>query len=59
MKQQNKIVLETILKQQERLMKRLYEEKDTLQNALFDKEEQIILQNKVLERIKNKIIPKE
>lgn len=59
MKQQNKIILETILKQQERLMKRLYEEKDELQNALFDKEEQIILQNKVLERIKNKIIPKE
>lgn len=59
MKQQNKIILETILKQQERLMKRLYEEKDALQNALFDKEEQIILQNKVLERIKNKIIPKE
>ena len=59
MKQQNKIILETILKQQERLMKRLYEEKDALQNALFDKEEQIILQNKVLERIKNKIVPKE
>lgn len=59
MKQQNKIILETILKQQERLMKRLYEEKDALKNALFDKEEQIILQNKVLERIKNKIVPKE
>lgn len=52
MKQNKKIVIDTILKEQERILKKLYIEKQDLELALEDKKMQIELQEKILKTIK-------
>lgn len=52
MEQNKKIVLDTILKQQEKVLKKLYEEENMLKLALKDKQKQITMQEQVLEIIK-------
>lgn len=52
MKQSKKIVMDTILKEQERILKKLYNEKQDLELALEDKKEQIKLQENILKTIK-------
>lgn len=52
MKQNKKIVMDTILKEQERILKKLYSEKEDLELALEDKQSQIDLQERILSTIK-------
>ena len=54
MKQNKKIILETIEQQQKRFLDKLLKEKQSLQLALEDKIEQIELQKQVLNKIINK-----
>ena len=51
MKQTNKISLDTIKKQQEKHIEKLYKERDMLEKALEDKEKQIEMQEYVLDKI--------
>lgn len=51
MKQNKKVIIETIKRQQERLLSKLYNELSDLELAIDDKKEQIKLQEKVLEAI--------
>ena len=50
-KQNKKIVLETVVKQQEKLIEKLEKEKEDLEKALEDKELQIKLQYNLLEQL--------
>lgn len=52
MKQNKKIVMDTILKEQEKILKKLYIEKQDLELALEDKQAQIELQERILKTIK-------
>lgn len=54
MKQNKKIILETIEQQQKRILDKLLKEKENLELALEDKIEQIELQKQVLNKIINK-----
>ena len=54
MKQNKKIILETIEQQQRRILDKLLKEKESLELALEDKIEQIELQKQVLNKIINK-----
>lgn len=54
MKQNKKIILETIEQQQKRILDKLLKEKESLELALEDKIEQIELQKQVLNKITNK-----
>lgn len=54
MKQNKKIILETIEQQQKRILDKLLKEKESLELALEDKIEQIELQKQVLNKIVNK-----
>ena len=54
MKQNKKIILETIEQQQKRLLDKLLKDKESLELALEDKIEQIELQKQVLNKIINK-----
>lgn len=54
MKQNKKIILETIEQQQKRILDKLLKEKESLELALDDKIEQIELQKQVLNKIINK-----
>lgn len=54
MKQNKKIILETIEQQQKRILDKLLKEKESLELALEDKIEQIELQKQVLNKILNK-----
>lgn len=54
MKQNKKIILETIEQQQKRILDKLLKEKESLELALDDKIEQIELQKQVLNKITNK-----
>lgn len=54
MKQNKKIILETIEQQQKRILDKLLKEKENLELALEDKIEQIELQKQVLNKITNK-----
>lgn len=54
MKQNKKIILETIEQQQKRILDKLLKEKESLELALEDKIEQIELQKQVLNKIINK-----
>lgn len=51
MKQNKKIIADTVKRQQERLLNKLYNELSDLELAIDDKKEQIKLQEKVLETI--------
>ena len=53
MEQTKKLSIDTILKQQEALMRKLNAELSDLEKAIADKREQIALQEKVLEMIKS------
>lgn len=52
MKQTKKITINTVVKQQEEILKKLNKEYEDLQLALEDKHEQILLQEKVLETLR-------
>lgn len=54
MKQNKKIILETIEQQQKRILDKLLKEKESLELALEDKIGQIELQKQVLNKIINK-----
>ena len=54
MKQNKKIILETIEQQQKRILDKLLKDKENLELALQDKIEQIELQKQVLNKIINK-----
>lgn len=54
MKQDKKIIMETIEQQQKRILDKLLKEKESLELALEDKIEQIELQKQVLNKIINK-----
>lgn len=54
MKQNKKIILETIEQQQKRFLDKLLKDKENLELALQDKIEQIELQKQVLNKIINK-----
>ena len=54
MKQNKKIILETIEQQQKRFLDKLLKDKENLELALEDKIEQIELQKQVLNKIINK-----
>lgn len=52
MKQTKKITINTVVKQQEEILKKLVREREDLELALEDKMEQIELQEKVLETLR-------
>lgn len=52
MKQIKKITINTVVKQQEEILKKLNKEREDLELALEDKMEQIELQEKVLETLR-------
>lgn len=54
MKQDKKIIMETIEQQQKRILDKLLKDKENLELALQDKIEQIELQKQVLNKIINK-----